>query len=833
MSAFSKTPLPPSIRSSYAQYKHNSSLIIRWAHTTAARIREAANPTPVMSNLSRGKGNRGRSRGNSRSGARLTQSSRPQYPDLAKPQHTLREFLGFINEIASSRTAIPKLYLSLLALTVRQRKCTASYYSSDTDAWRDNQGHINAIRVFEEALNILKRAYEEQQKHTKKGEDRWVEESVAVGDGPFALNEAMHQIAVAIEEDELAGSQTGDEENEWIRDNVMINPQARKLRDKQTFPLEAYVIVPEDGYQEDEEFLALKDFLLDIWQLRDYCAKLWKDVAPAGNTSHMTASFVTNHAVQMVKQMEYDLVAEFPALEDVDEGYRKIFENIGHDLMTKPETVFDNILHQLMYWCWYSVDAFGTVLNNSPSPLMRDGHFGYFDPQVAWESLNSFEKTRQVKCILGTYWPDLVLIYRYNIPSFIGEQGLGKDFRKYMNNKSRPLTWALIFACQMQFDSVQCRRQYLDYDVSVMRSLGRQICADMDEFTNDGVLYSDIMDGANYMISKFRPQIHRWLLTDPVYDMKIRNGWDKMSQQASEKGSTWRMNPWLTANAISEATIMLYHAGALVTGAGGMIGSAMHLWNMLRQTGYLEQPEDSAVALKGASKDHILLFDHLIDVFGDDVFSGPLPKKDFFKQIEIMLGVRPEAYAREKRKLKKTATASSRKAHNDIGRGILPEVSDAFNLHEADYFPSKATKSVAWSSVEKSEIHPLAATRALIESELGQSRDGSKARGPLINLNLLKVHRLCVRLFTELDRVMPAELERVFYEGVYEDWITTQVQWPFITASIARSMEITKDGKVEPGLLRVAAEVVKKVAGSKELGFYVVKEEGDESLILK
>jgi len=75
----------------------------------------------------------------------------------------------------------------------------------------------------------------------------------------------------------------------------------------------------------DETFDRLRCFLLDVNDLRNYCNMVWKQVAPVGNLSYVTASFVTYMAVQMLKQMEYTLVTDFPFL---DHSYARLYNTI-------------------------------------------------------------------------------------------------------------------------------------------------------------------------------------------------------------------------------------------------------------------------------------------------------------------------------------------------------------------------------------------------------------------------------------------------------------------------------------------------------------------------
>jgi len=192
-----------------------------------------------------------------------------------------------------------------------------------------------------------------------------------------------------------------------------------------------------------------------------------------------------------------------------------------------------------------------------------------------------------------------------------------------------------------------------------------------------------------------------------------------------------------------------------------------------------------------------------------------------------MLGVRPEAFAREKRGTKKTAKPALYRASNEAGRGVLPEVSDAWRLHDNKYVLHQDKFRAGKVS---STMHSLERVRRIVESELGQGDvedDGLARGGPLLNLNVLKIHQLCVRVFSELQALRP-EFERVYPFLQYDGLIPTQIQWPMITGWIARSVEVTQDGKLDRRLLLKAGEIVQRVLGTKETTFYVMHEESGE-----
>jgi hypothetical protein len=68
----------------------------------------------------------------------------------------------------------------------------------------------------------------------------------------------------------------------------------------------------------------------------------------------MAASFLTNVVVQMVKQMEYTLVSDFPSLTDIDHAYTLLYNVIlRYQLLDNCiMDQFDALNNQMMYYTW-------------------------------------------------------------------------------------------------------------------------------------------------------------------------------------------------------------------------------------------------------------------------------------------------------------------------------------------------------------------------------------------------------------------------------------------------------------------------------------------------
>jgi len=94
----------------------------------------------------------------------------------------------------------------------------------------------------------------------------------------------------------------------------------------------------------------------------------------------------------------------------------------------------------------------------------------------------------------------------------------------------------------------------------------------------------------------------------------------------------------------------------------------------------------------------------------------------------------------------------------------------------------------------------------------------------------MKIHRLCIRIFTGLEPVLRPRIDAIL--GVPLDH--TQIQWPILVGWVAHSGQFPGSGGMPSRvLLPAAVDVVRRLPGDKELGHFLVRFEADENLILR
>ncbi|CAA7264292.1 unnamed protein product [Cyclocybe aegerita] len=331
------------------------------------------------------------------------------------------------------------------------------------------------------------------------------------------------------------------------------------------------------------------------------------------------------------------------------------------------------------------------------------------------------ERAHEDYWIMWHPWVDIICANTTE-PSWIGKEGLGREFQQFCIDDSHTISWALVFTCQMHVDSVHIRRRHLQGDFQTMRDFAEKITQSYDSYLPE----EEPAQGQAYVQEKLdsaRTSIRDWLLNDALTQSKEHSGWEKYKGYC-DKNSIWLLNLWLTANAISGATVRYFRFATFVIQHDRYVQS-IHLWNMLKQTGHLAF--STTVVRQDLATEDILLLDHLVEAFSEKVFLGPPPKRDFFKSWELSMGALPENYAQGKRAHKKTTPRPSnprlrKMAHNlNHDRGSFLWLSDAVNLHYAN-FSNALKEDYARRRLCRQEwafSHPLAVTLDLVNSEFG------------------------------------------------------------------------------------------------------------------
>lgn len=349
-------PLPSDMKKTIEIYKLQSQKVQQWVITTAGEL-NAAKPPPSTPQKTSGKKKRNRKN-----------ASKASRANPYSPKTTFLAFITNIDTIVAAGIPIPTEILACLANVIEFRKIAAAFFSSDLEAWKENKGHYHAISVFVLAFQKLggKTGVESTR---KKGEDYLASagNAPATEDGKPSFLKAE----LAMQRVEKTGK-PGTLENEWLRDNPMINRNNQSPKPQQkTFPLEDYEITDDDVENgPDAALLAVIGFFCDMAKIRGYCKSVWKQVEPVGKISRVSASLVTTQATELVKKLERELKAEYPRniTSDVD-IYTLVVPYLVK--LEKEPDVSAVAEEGLMIRTWRSLRDFTSVIQDGHVPVTK------------------------------------------------------------------------------------------------------------------------------------------------------------------------------------------------------------------------------------------------------------------------------------------------------------------------------------------------------------------------------------------------------------------------------------------------------------------------------
>ena len=338
--------LPPGIHSTNREYKHHGQHIVRWIVTTSGSIldnngAEGSLPHPGGAFASKGS-------------KKKKKKSAPR-TDRYAPKITLNQLVKLSKLIATNGISTPEEILHRLYHMIRLRKEVAAFFSTDADAGPANKSHQKAIDIFSQVYSILGGSRKNEQFAKMIGGLNLEREIGDEGEG---------DVRIAKEIDT-----SGTIQNEWIRDNPLVNPAPGKKHSTgaRTYALTEYRLIDDEDEtllkeagnkfsREEAPLFAVLCFFKDLWDLRAYCKTLWKNVEPVGDVSRIAASFVSNQAIDIVRHLEYDLSMDFPELKSATE----IYSVVSNEFLERVMHQFEDIASD-----WFISHIYGYLVSFS------------------------------------------------------------------------------------------------------------------------------------------------------------------------------------------------------------------------------------------------------------------------------------------------------------------------------------------------------------------------------------------------------------------------------------------------------------------------------------
>ena len=326
--------LPETLHGTYKQYKADTDRIVAWLAETAqgCGYRLPRSQLPVKAQLPQISAPKlkGRARKLARDAAHEKAKSEAKI-GTATFVVRLGDFLPMAKAIAGFRrppVEVPWSFVKVAKrVLVARRRCTSWFQQQPQDGMTDlkNQSHLHFINILERVVEVLTPRFanaptaQKQSKAPARHTDTGV---------PRDLNkDALNRFeALSVEE--------------TVTDDEVTMPLPSES--SPTLQKASKIVFESEKVSDDEELLfACFCLLEDLNKIRSYLSDVWKKFL-CQETSLVTASLVTDAALDMTRRMEQDFWRQFPTRPWYSETFAMFFYNTACKARGQPGLVTEN-----------------------------------------------------------------------------------------------------------------------------------------------------------------------------------------------------------------------------------------------------------------------------------------------------------------------------------------------------------------------------------------------------------------------------------------------------------------------------------------------------------
>ena len=476
--------------------------------------------------------------------------------------------------------------------------------------------HLCVIRILEKVLGILQRDVVSRDTTTQLGN--------IPGHGlskKFDL-----QLTCPVQNLQLEESNVSDP-NSFRNDRLVAN---------NTPKLHRRVVYDADREADEEIILATFCLLEDHQDVRTYLQRTWWNYK-LGKVDLMTASAVTNTAIDLVQRTEEDFGRTYYLFEDTGRITHEFFayycEVRGIDLEESwsVESWSTEEMAVVAQFCFVPTEFMLAVVSKTLEPghlqKFKNGVLGLHDPQKHRQRFSYLEKLQEDEYIIREVLPEISLLARSKVQSF-GRDWLTRGLRDMQRTKT-PTLW-LCFALQIFLDTYHIFREHIGRAFNELQAAGNTarelLCriiamsSQPKECLNDNLLRSTF-DYAGL-----------WIVDDTLDKMTRYHFGCASMAKSTEPFCLMRRHPLLCG--LTKFTLIrkLHEVGIAVSTASGSISSVAHLYNALHQI--------SMLSIEWPAIERFISFNTPGALFTGDV---PETLEDCAKEYYLMVGKKKNA----------------------------------------------------------------------------------------------------------------------------------------------------------------------------------------------
>lgn len=777
--------LPEYLLGTYRRYKSDTSTVATWiAEEASKRGYKAGNAVvqqedvkPVPSNRLKGK-----ARKEAKANGSINQPSASTAP-RKRYIISLDDFEGvaqYIAGLSKPKVTVPPFILRAATSAIKAREqCSAwfqkkSYHDETTQ--QNNERHTHFIRVLERVVEILKSCSSKELKEEPRRKDETtVDSDVEKTTTMFSLLE-VEMPSIEDEED------------------VVHTPSASTEQGRKPTKEKENAFYELDEPEDDVLPFVLYCLFEDVHQVGQIVRDIWEEYK-AGQINIMTASVVTNTAIDLVRKTEDDVRAAHPQLS----SYWPIAENMLEVLVEDHEDTsltdmpgnpeFLGIVDYTYMQTYMMLFRFQQNSQNKRYPMWTDVYNHEFSTKSR-SSLSPTERYKDDEATLLQTLPEVCLLAgaKSALPA---EDELLRGIRMVIGGGN--IDFWLVFACQTFLDIHHVFKDEVDRAFNDLTVRAKNLKANLTSY---------FAFSRNMSIDTWAPQnekaLHqiletaeKWILKDGMAELRQAHR-GTIAGMPTPPYKLLKNHPILCGILAFQFTVIIQEAGIYLAGAWGSIIYPAHMYNAARQSGTLSVPWESMeflIRLHGASS----------------VFAGnpPTDFDGYFRRATLMLGYSAQIFARNRRRERGPVES----ANGPKGLGDVSPVSITFRdrlAHQGDVDSCVANLETLLNEIAQgadprtSHLRRQFPNRKLklsIPQLLSLLRTNLEKEAPGLMFNYILMHCQCIRLLRYLKSELHEALVRNFGPGYYEK----ESHLPFVV--MYTLMAAQERGRVE-GLLK-------------------------------
>jgi hypothetical protein len=228
----------------------------------------------------------------------------------------------------------------------------------------------------------------------------------------------------------------------------------------------------------------------DLQNWRRFISQTWTEYCDL-KIDLMTASIVTDNAVQLAQALIQDVVDSLPRELAADElDIQKLVCTaaclacgLEIDEQPTPGLTFNVKLTDVVYWCYLPTTSlllsFVPVIQKNHVPVYKPGHFGTYDPKADRANMSVVERFNEDKLILMELLPEFCIMDKLHIEMPVLDQ-ITSGFVSFVHHKKTSL-W-LSFAAQVLLDTHHIMRLSRLGAFGDLRMSGLRITRTIEDF---------------------------------------------------------------------------------------------------------------------------------------------------------------------------------------------------------------------------------------------------------------------------------------------------------------------------------------------------------------